>query len=117
MTPTDCSISHLIRTGRQCAQSDDEQNIEHGAADDRAGAHVAAGHEHGCNERDPPREFRSQPMSDVNNSGALLPAAMNVAPATSSLKLQICKKSESELWCLSCDVAENYGVGVSAVSK
>ena len=33
------------------------------------------------------------PMMDVKSSGAELPAAMNVAPATSSLRWRRCEKS------------------------
>lgn len=37
------------------------------------------------------------PMMDVNSSGAELPAAMNVAPATSSLRLRRCEKGVRDI--------------------
>lgn len=37
-------------------------------------------------------------MTDVNNSGAELPAAMKVAPATSSLRCKRCRKTHQSYW-------------------
>lgn len=37
-------------------------------------------------------------MTDVNNSGAELPAAMKVAPATSSLRCKRCRKTHQSHW-------------------
>lgn len=35
-------------------------------------------------------------MTDVNSSGAELPAAMKVAPATSSLRCKRCRETQSQ---------------------
>lgn len=37
------------------------------------------------------------PMTDVNSSGAELPAAMNVAPATSSLRCRRCRGAKTQV--------------------
>lgn len=46
------------------------------------------------------------PMTDVNSSGAELPAAMNVAPATSSLRCRRCKGAKAQV---SWDSFQNGG--------
>lgn len=95
--------THTHLSGEDAAHSDNAKDVEDGRANNGPYPHVSVGDEDTCTQEGSLSGSLVTltmcvcvcvclPMTEAKSSGAELPAAMKVAPATSSLRCSFCMK-------------------------